>query len=567
MTNLDWAILVGTLVAIVVYGVWKGRKARDLEGYLLAGRGNRWYTVALSIMATQASAITFLSTPGQAYSDGMRFIQFYLGLPLAMVVLSITAVPLYRRLRVYTAYEYLEGRFDLKTRSLAALLFLIQRGLACGLTIYAPAIILSTLMGWDLRRTILVIGVAVVIYTASGGTRAVNHTNFHQMLIILVGMVAAFIVLVVKLPDQVGMGDAAWVAGKMGKLNAIDLSFDLQNRYNLWSGLLGGFFLALSYFGTDQSQVQRYLSGQSVAQSRLALLFNGMVKVPMQFFILFIGAMVFAFYQFTAPPLFFNTEEVRKIEQSRYADEYRRLEAEHRKVSTEKQQAVRELVEARRGGEQGLERAERRLELIDGRAASLREEAVSLFVANDPGAARTDTNYVFLTFVVSYLPAGLIGLVMAAIFSAAMSSTASELNALASTTIVDVYKRMIHREGSELHMVLISKLTTVFWGAFAIGFAMYANRLGSLIEAVNILGSLFYGTILGIFLLAFYVRRVGGTAAFAGALIGEAAVIWCFRSTEISFLWYNVVGCLVTMGAALIIETAIGRRGSAESQA
>ncbi|HEU5163844.1 MAG TPA: sodium:solute symporter, partial [Thermoanaerobaculia bacterium] len=366
MTPLDWAVLAGSLIFIVVYGVWKGRKSKDLDGYFLAGRDMRWYTVALSIMATQASAITFLSTPGQAYADGMRFVQFYLGLPVAMVVLSVTAVPIYHRLKVYTAYEYLEGRFDLKTRSLAALLFLIQRGLACGLTIYAPAIILATLMGWDLRRTILVMGIAVVIYTASGGTRAVNHTNFHQMLIILFGMAAAFVVVIASLPDGVGIVDATRVAGKMGRLNAIDFSFDWKNRYNFWSGLIGGFFLALSYFGTDQSQVQRYLSGRSVAQSRLALLFNGLVKVPMQFFILFVGAMVFAFYQFTAPPLFFNTEEVRKIEESAHARDYRALEAEHLTASSTKQQAVREMVAAMDAGDDaGAARAEERLHAAD----------------------------------------------------------------------------------------------------------------------------------------------------------------------------------------------------------
>jgi Na+/proline symporter len=555
VTALDWAVLTGSLVFIVVYGVWRGKRSKDLDGYILAGRDMRWYTVALSIMATQASAITFLSTPGQAYTDGMRFVQFYLGLPIAMVVLSVTAVPLYHRLKVYTAYEYLEGRFDLKTRSLAALLFLIQRGLACGLTIYAPAIILATLMGWDLRRTILVIGVAVVIYTTSGGTRAVSHTQFQQMLIILFGMGAAFVVIITSLPDGIGIVDATRVAGKMGRLNAIDFSFDWENRYNFWSGLIGGFFLALSYFGTDQSQVQRYLSGKSVAQSRLALLFNGLVKVPMQFFILFLGAMVFAFYQFTTPPLFFNTEEVRKIEQSPYQREYRALEARHLSASATKQEAVRSMVAAiDEGDDAAAERAVESVRAAEANVGQLRERAVALFKANDPGAASSDTNYVFLTFVVDYLPMGLVGLVMAAIFAAAMSSTASELNALSSTTVVDVYRRLVRAEASEKHYVLVSKLATIVWGGFAIGFAMFANRLGSLIEAVNILGSLFYGTILGIFLLAFYVKRVGASAAFAGALVGEAAVIWTFRTTEISFLWYNVVGCLVTIGVALMIQ-------------
>ena len=568
MSPLDWAVLGGSLVFIVAYGVWKGRRARDLDGYFLSGRDMRWYTVALSIMATQASAITFLSTPGQAYTDGMRFVQFYLGLPVAMVVLSITAVPIYHRLKVFTAYEYLEGRFDLKTRSLAALLFLIQRGLACGLTIYAPAIILATLMGWDLRRTILVIGVAVVIYTASGGTRAVNHTNFHQMLIILLGMAAAFVVIIMSLPDGVGLVDATRVAGKMGRLNAIDFSFDWENRYNFWSGLIGGFFLALSYFGTDQSQVQRYLSGKSVAQSRLALLFNGLVKVPMQFFILFVGAMVFAFYQFTTPPLFFNTDEVRKIEQSRYAREYRALEAEHLSASAVKQDAVRAMVGAMDADDAAAAaRAESALESADGKVRQLRERAVALFKANDPGAATNDTNYVFLTFVVDYLPVGLVGLVMAAIFAAAMSSTASELNALASTTIVDVYRRVVRAGASETHYVIVSKLATLLWGGFAIGFAMFANRLGSLIEAVNILGSLFYGTILGIFLVAFYVKHVGGTATFLAAIAGEAVVVYCKFATDIAFLWFNVIGCVVVVIVAMALQTVLSSGPKAQSDA
>lgn len=556
MRPLDWLVLAGSLVFIVLYGLWKGRRARDLDGFLVANREMRWPTVALAIMATQASAITFLSTPGQAYADGMRFVQFYFGLPVAMVVLCVSAVAIFHRLKVYTAYEYLEGRFDLKTRTLAGLLFLIQRGLACGLTIYAPSLILSTLMGWNIYWTNFVIGSLVVSYTATGGTKAVNHTNFQQMLIILIGMGAAFVVLIASLPADVSFGDAVYVAGKMGRLNAIDFSFDWANRYNFWSGLIGGFFLALSYFGTDQSQVQRYLAGQSVAQSRLGLLFNGLVKVPMQFFILFVGAMVFAFYQFVTPPLLFNSVAVERLRNGPAASEFSLLESEYQQVSAAKEREVRSLVSARQGGDRdALSASERRLDQLTTRAGQIRQQTFAALQRVNPKAESSDTNYVFLHFVLRYLPAGLLGLVLAAVFAASMSSTAAELNALASTTVVDVYRRLLRPTATERHYVLFSKMATVFWGVFAIGFANYATRLGTLVEAVNILGSLFYGTILGIFLLAFYFKRVRGTAAFIAAILGELLVIYCFRYTTISFLWYNVVGCLAVIAAGLMLST------------
>ena len=555
MRTLDWIVLAGFLLFVVVYGVWRGRRNRDLDGFLLADRDMRWWTIGLAIMATQASAITFLSTPGQAYADGMRFIQFYFGLPIAMVVLSITAVPIYHRLKVYTAYEYLEGRFDLKTRSLAAILFLIQRGLACGLTIYAPALIISLLLGWNLYIMNLVIGVLVIIYTASGGNKAVSHTHFVQMIIILGGMLTAFVIMVSLLPRDVSLIDASYVAGKMGRLNAIDFSFDINNRYNFWSGLIGGFFLALSYFGTDQSQVGRYLTGKSVAQSRLGLLLNGIVKVPMQFFILFIGAVLFAFYQFVAPPLFFNHVEAAKLKSTAQGAQYEALEKRHANLFEEKKNTVRELLSARRSGDDaGIDAATTSLLSAQERMEGVRSEAVELIESVNPRAETNDSNLVFLTFVITYLPAGLVGLVMAAVLSASMSSTSAELNALASTTIVDIYQRRFKRKASDRHYVLVSKLATVFWGIFAILFAQYATRLGSLIEAVNILGSLFYGTILGIFLVAFYVKRVGGTAVFLAALIAEAAVILCFMYTGISFLWYNVMGCLIVIFVALILQ-------------
>ena len=436
--------------------------------------------------------------------------RLYLGLPIAMVILSITAVPIFHRLKVFTAYEYLEGRFDLKTRSIAALLFLTQRGLAAGLTIYAPALVLSLILGWNLTYTNVAVGVMVIIYTTLGGTKAVSWTQFHQMLVITFGMAAAFVTAIVLLPEGVGMFDAATIAGTMGRLNAIELDFDPTSRYNIWSGLIGGLFLMLSYFGTDQSQVQRYLTGSSVAQSRIALLFNGLVKVPMQFLILFLGAMVFAFYQFVAPPIFFNPEEIAAIEESAYAEDFSRLESEYAAAHELKLTEVGDFLEARESGDpERVEAARASLLAADEEMTAVRGEAIDLMVANDPDTDPSDTNYVFLTFVVTYLPAGLVGLLIAAILFASMSSTSSELNALASTTVVDVYKRLFRKDASERHYVLVSKLATVFWGLYAIWFAEFASRLGTLVEAVNILGSLFYGTILGIFLMAFYSKRVG----------------------------------------------------------
>ncbi|OFV82704.1 MAG: sodium:solute symporter [Acidobacteria bacterium RBG_13_68_16] len=559
MSQLDWVVLAGALGLMVTYGVWRGGRSRDIRGFLLAGKEMHWGTVALSIMATQASAITFLSTPGQAYTDGMRFVQFYFGLPIAMVVLSITAVPLYYRLKVYTAYEFLEGRFDLKTRALTAFLFLIQRGLAAGLTIFAPALILSVILGWDMRVTILVIGGLVVIYTTSGGTRAVSKTQVVQATIILVGMVAAFVVLVGSLPADVSFLDALRVAGKAGRLNAIDTSFSLTNRYTLWSGLIGGAFLQLSYFGTDQSQVQRYLTGKSVAQSRLGLLFNGMAKVPMQFGILLLGATVFAFYQFAAPPIFFNPVQTENARSSADGGRFAALEQCYRDVVGVREQHARELVRAMKTGDPRAQaEAQRAFGAASAEAEAVRKEAIALMRANDRRADPSDTNYVFLSFVVRYLPAGLVGLVLAAVFAASMSASSAELNALASATVVDVYRRLLKPGAEERHYVVVSRLATVFWGAFAIAFAQQASRLGSLVEAVNILGSLFYGTILGIFLTGFYVHRVSGTSVFAAAIVAETAVIGCYLFTPISFLWYNVLGCLAVILIALVLEPWVG---------
>jgi Na+/proline symporter len=537
MSVIDWLVLGGSLAGIVLYGVWKGTANRNLQGFLLADRSMAWHTVALSIMATQASAITFLATPGQAYSDGMRFVQFYFGLPIAMVVLAATAVPIYHRLRVYTAYEYLESRFDTKTRLLAASLFLVQRGLGAGLTIYAPSIILSVLLGWNIHITNIVIGALVVIYTTSGGAKAVNHTQLVQMLILLAGIGIAFFMIVVSLPPGVSFVDALRVAGAQGRLNAVDFSFDPNNRYNFWSGLIGGCFLALSYFGTDQSQVGRYLTGQSVAQSRLGLLTNGILKVPMQFVILLAGAMVFVFFQFAPHPVVFNPVEAERARSGPYAAEFQEIEDEHRTVIEARAARAREYVATARSGDQAATASAREaLREAQSRAKATREKAVNVIRRTDPGAQASDTNYVFLSFVLHHLPTGIIGIVLAAIFAASMSSTSAELNALSSTTSVDYIRRFGWGGPSGGRRdVWITRIATLFWGAFAIAFAEFASRLGSLIEAVNILGSLVYGTILGIFLVAFYWKRVGGTAVFLAALVAEAAVVWCFLYSGISF--------------------------------
>ncbi len=565
MSTLDWLVLVGTLLAFVAYGNWRGRGTRDLDGYLLADRRMAWPLVALSVMATQASAITFLSTPGQGYADGLRFVQFYFGLPLAMVVLCVTTIPAYHRLKVFTAYEYLEQRFDAKTRTLASSLFLIQRGLAAGLTIYAPALVLSVLLGWDVRWTCVLLGALAALGVTLGGSKAVSHAHFLQFLIIMGTMAVAFVMILFALPPGVGPLDAATIAGRLSRLNAVNTAFDPDDRYNLWSGLIGGFFLQLSYFGTDQSQVGRYLTGRSVAQSRLGLLFNGLFKVPMQFFILLVGVMVFVFYQFAPSPLFFNPVETRRVAEGPQANAWQTLERRYATRTAARGAQAIQFVEARHAGDPAArEAAGRALERAERDVQEVRGEAVALIRAGDPGAQTSDTNYVFLTFVLHVLPAGLVGLVLAAMFAASMNSSSAEMNALTSTTVVDVYKRLRARAGSAgdtaRRELLVSRLATVVWTAFAVGFAEFSARLGSLIEAVNILGSLFYGTILGIFLTAFYLPRVRGTEVFLAAIGAEAVVVACFALTRISFLWYNLVGCVVVMGLALAIGAMRGRR-------
>jgi solute:Na+ symporter, SSS family len=544
---------------IVFYGAWKTRKTKDVDDYLRTGKKSSWWVIALSIMATQASAITFLSTPGQAYVDGMRFVQFYLGLPIAMIILSITAVPIYSKLNVYTAYEYLEKRFDLKNRLLGSALFLSQRGLAAGFTIYAPALILSVILGWELNTTILIIGAMVIVYTSIGGTNAVNKTHILQLSIITIGMFAAFFMIYFLLPKDISIIDAAYIAGKMGKLNAIDFSFNLNDRYTFWSGIIGGTFLMLSYFGTDQSQVARYLSAKNITQSRLGLLVNGLVKIPMQFIILFIGAMVFVFFQFVTPPLFFNPVETSKVKSGSYSDEYKNLEREFDNLQQFKRVKLREYLSPGLGQSSIID-ANKNLDQISVKEKEIRNSAKEIIKKNDPDADTNDINYIFITYIINYLPVGLIGLLLAAILAASMSSTSAELNSLASTSLIDIYKRLINKNADDKHYLKFSKIATVVWGVYAIIFALLASQLGSLIEAVNILGSLVYGTILGIFLVAFYTKKISGDSVFISAIIAETFVIYCFLFTSIPFLWYNVIGCLLVLLLSFIFNLFLPKR-------
>jgi SSS family solute:Na+ symporter len=566
VTTIDGVVLALTLAAIVGYGVYKSRGANTLQGYLLAGRSMRWYAVAFSIMATQASAITFLSTPGQAYVDGMRFVQYYFGLPIAMVILAVTAVPLYRRLNVYTAYEYLEHRFDLKTRTLTSVIFMIQRGLGAGMTIYAPSLILSVMLGWDPRLTSAVIGGAIIVYTTTGGVKAVSWSHLQQLTIVMLGMVLAFIIAVTMLPSDVSFTDALRVAGGLGRLNVVDFSFDWDNRYNFWSGIIGGMFVALAYFGTDQSQVQRYLTGASVTESRMGLMFNGLAKVPMQFFILMIGIMVFVFYQFVAPPLLFNPVEVRQLRNGPSSERFAELEKEHAAAHADKTAALRWYLHAQEHRqESSVDKARIALDQAERHSEAIRSEAMDLVRNTEPGADPVDTNYIFLGFILNHLPVGVVGLLLACVFAASMSSGSGELSALATTTVVDVYQRHIRSDSSERRVMMVSRLSMAGWGAYGIFFAQFAAGLGSLVEAVNILGSLFYGTMLGIFLLAFYVKRVGGTATFAAALLGEGIVLAFFALSGISWLWYNVIGCASVVLGAVAFQAFLPRAANKEA--
>jgi len=549
MATLDWIILFGTLAFIVIYGSWKTRGSKNVDDFIKGGNEAKWWTVGLSVMATQASAITFLSTPGQAFHSGMGFVQFYFGLPIAMVIISLVFIPIYHKLKVYTAYEFLESRFDLKTRTLAAILFLVQRGLQAGITIFAPAIILSAVLGWDLITLNILIGFLVIIYTVSGGTKAVNVTQKQQMAIIFVGMFAAFFIIISYLPQDITFSKALQIAGASGKMEILDFSFDLSNRYTIWTGFLGGTFLMLSYFGTDQSQVQRYLSGKSIRESQLGLLFNGFLKVPMQFFILLVGVMVFVFYQFNASPLNFNPAATKAVKNSAFAEEYKALEKKHKGIENEKKLAQFQLVEQKNN-----ESIKEKIQILNTAEVNNREEAKEIILKADDTQETNDKDYVFIHFILNNLPRGLIGLLLAVILSAAMSSTASELNALASTTTMDLYKRNERSQKEDKHYVTATKWFTLGWGILAILVASVANLFDNLIQLVNIIGSIFYGNILGIFLLAFFIKNVKGNAVFMAAIITQIIIIGVYWMDVLPYLWLNLLGCVLVMGIAMIIQ-------------
>jgi len=550
MQLLDWIILIATLAFIVLYGVWKNNSHKNINDYLKGGNQARWWTVGLSVMATQASAITFLSTPGQAYHDGMGFVQFYFGLPFAMLLICLFFIPVYHRLKVYTAYEFLENRFDLSVRTLTAILFLVQRGLAAGITIYAPSIILSVVLGWDLKILVVLVGVLVISYTMIGGTKAVNVTQKQQMFIIFLGMFLAFGFILNRFPEGIGFSEALSIAGNAGKLNVIDFSIDLNNRYTFWSGLTGGLFLALSYFGTDQSQVQRYLSGKSVKESQMGLIMNGVLKVPMQFFILLVGVLVFVFYQFEPAPLHFNPKAVAAVKSSTKATEFNQLEKEN--------------LEVQRQIKTALLQKDEKLVVLSKQNLKQREDAKEIIALAAPDQEVNDKDYVFISFILKYLPTGLIGLLLAVIFSAAMSSTASELNALAATTTVDLYQR--NRGGqSPAHYVNASKGFTLLWGVIAILFASVGSLFENLIQLVNIIGSIFYGTILGVFLIAIFIRSIKGKAVFWAAILSEGIIITLFLFDVVSFLWLNVIGAILTVIFGLLLQSLFKEHSKASS--
>lgn len=530
---LDWGVLAATLIGIVAYGLWRSRNTKTTGDYLLAGKSMPWYAMALSIMATQASAITFISTTGQSYADGMRFVQFYFGLPLAMIIISATVVPRFHNAGVYTAYEYLERRFDARVRTLISILFLLSRGLAVGIALYAPAVVLTVILGWPDQWTTWMMGSVVVAYTVLGGIKAVTWTDFQQMIIMTLGLFAALCIAILLLPPHVTLADAIHIAGAAGKINPVTLTLDFNDRYNLWSGLIGGMFLALAYFGCDQSQVQRYLTGSSIAQSRLSLLFNAVAKIPMQFFILFTGAMVFVFYVYERPPVLFHPEVNRK------------------QVTAELNARFDAAFTARLDAAEALRQSPAQPAAV-ARFQSAQKQLDA--VRKDAAQGTNDTNYIFLSFVTRYLPAGLVGLVLAAIFSAAMSTISGEVNSLATVSVIDIYKRLWRPDAPDAHYLRVSQLATLFWGVYAVLTANFGRNLGSLVEAVNMLGSLFYPGLLGVFVLAFYFPRIGASAAFWGVLFGEAVIFAAFKYSNLGFLWFNVLGCLTVLAAAHLIQ-------------
>lgn len=560
MSSLDFIILFGTLGFIVTYGVYKTRGEKNIEGYLRGDSSMKWGTIGLSVMATQASAITFISTPGQAYESGMGFVQNYFGLPIALVIVAFVFIPLYYKLKVYTAYEFLESRFDQKTRLLGAFLFLVQRGLAAGITIYAPAIILSTILGWSLTWTILMVGVLVIIYTVSGGTKAVSLTQKHQMTVILTGMVIAFGYIIYYLSPYVSFSEALNIAGRLEKLNAVDFSLNFETRYTVWSGILGGLFLALSYFGTDQSQVARYIGGKNTTESKMGLMFNAVLKIPMQFFILLTGVLIYVFYIFYQPPIHFNQASLDRVSNSEQVSQLKEVEQRYDVYINQRETAALSLKKALKSDNQPqIEESSANLLKANENVIKGREEVKSIISAVDSSIKTKDSDYVFLTFILNYLPAGLIGLLIAVIFSAAMSSTSSEVNALASTTTIDFYKTVVNKNATDRQYLNVSKLLTVAWGILAILFAFLAHQSENLIEMVNILGSLFYGTILGIFLVAFFVPFVKGNAVFIAAITSQLTVIGLFLSTDIGYLWYNVIGCGLTILIGVILQMIVKR--------
>ena len=547
MLTIDWFLLIGTLLFIAFYGVWKNQDHSSIKSYIKGDNKARWWTVGLSVMATQASAITFLSTPGQAYNEGMGFVQFYFGLPFAMLIICLFFLPVYQKLNVYTAYEFLESRFDLKTRTLTAILFLIQRGLAAGITIYAPAIILSVALGWDLKILVVLIGFIVIFYTLIGGTNAVNVTQKQQMIIIIIGLISAFWIALIKMPENIDFSKALKLASYNEKLNILDFSLDLNSRYTFWSGITGGLFLALSYFGTDQSQVQRYLSGKSLKESQMGLIMNGFLKVPFQFFILLLGVIVFVFYQYETPPIHFNSKNIIEIKKSNFSNDYFQVEKEYKLTQDKKHEL---LLNPMFFENDKLKKDYLKLELDNKKQ---KEKVNNLILKNNKDASINDKDYVFITFIINHLPNGIIGLLLAVIFAAAMSSTASELNALSATTLIDLYKR--HTPNlSENHYVNMAKLFTLIWGIIAIVFAYNGNLFENLIQLVNIIGSIFYGTILGIFLIAIFFKKIDSNPVFFAAIISEFLIIYCYLFEEFGYLWLNVIGAVLTITIAYLLQ-------------
>jgi SSS family solute:Na+ symporter len=567
MNSLDLLVLIGVIIGIAVFGIWRTRGRRDLSQYLKGNQTTGWILVGVSVMATQASAITFISATGQGYQDGLGFVQNYFGLPLAMIVIAAVFLPIYRKLNVFTAYEYLGQRFDAKTRLLGAGLFLLQRGIAAGVTIYAPAIVLSSVLGWRLDLTIILSGLIATIYTAAGGSEAVNVTQKYQMAVIMGGMVAAFVVLLTKLPESLSITDALTVAGGFHKLETVDYSINFERRYTFWSGLLGGFFLALSYFGTDQSQVQRYLTGASLRESRLGLMFNAVCKIPMQFFILLVGAMVFVFYQFALPPLFFNDAVWQAELERESGTRLLSLEKEFATIHAEKQTLIRRWLDAKHSGDASAEaEARAAAESANARSEAVRARAKKTIQETNSKTKANDTDYVFMWFVLHQLPHGLIGLLIAAIFAAALQSKAAELNALTSSTIVDFYRQFVHPK-TDTHYVIASKLFTVMWGMVAVAFALFANLTENLIQAANIVASIFYPVVLALFLVAFFLRWVGGTAVFWSAVAAQVLniVLYFILEQRISYLWYNLIGCGTCVVLSVLLEAALRLGGPREA--